>query len=288
MAGPVNDWLRYTHLEKLYGYLPGMADALPGIFGLTSQEYDTQRTAYSDAARRVAADLVRDDPQVAKLVDAIPIAAGQHILAVGDSITDDLQSWAEILRHLIQLRRPGDGITLINGGLSAHTTAMILRRWTATLTAASPDLIICALGGNDVTRVGPSAHKTRRLPRGVDRQPTGAAPHRGRDHRGDLGMDNTSVRVGRPRRAALPVPVRGIGVAQRRHHPARSGNDRVPGADCRSHNRVRGAGRPRPPRRRRGAPNPGRAARYHDRPAGDSERGERTYRPTVELKSVSR
>lgn len=37
---------------------------------------------------------------------------------------------------------------------------MILRRWPAALTAASPNLIICALGGNDVPRVGPSAHKT--------------------------------------------------------------------------------------------------------------------------------
>ncbi|MDL9938624.1 hypothetical protein QSJ18_17900 [Gordonia sp. ABSL1-1] len=25
--------MQYTHLEKLYGYLPGMADALPVIFG---------------------------------------------------------------------------------------------------------------------------------------------------------------------------------------------------------------------------------------------------------------
>jgi acyl-CoA thioesterase-1 len=71
-----------------------------------------------------------------------------------------LQSWVEILRHLIQLRRPEEGITVINGGLSAHTTTMILRRWPATLTTTSPALIICALGGNDVTRVGSSAHKS--------------------------------------------------------------------------------------------------------------------------------
>lgn len=159
MTPPINDWLRYTHLEKLYGYLPGMTEALPTIFGLTSQEYTTDRAAYSDAAREVAADLLQD-PRLASLVDAIPVTTGQRILAVGDSTTDDLQSWAEILRHLLQLRRPDDSILLTNAGLSAHTTAMILRRWPATLAAASPHLVVCALGGNDVTRVGPAASKT--------------------------------------------------------------------------------------------------------------------------------
>lgn len=156
----MNDWLRYTHLEKLYGYLPGLSDALPGVFGLTGEEYSAQRAGYSAAARRVAVELLRDDPGVGGLVDAIPVGAGQHVLAVGDSLTDDLQSWAVILQHLVDLRRPRDGITVTNGGLSAHTTAMVLRRWPATLTAASPQLVVCALGGNDVTRVGTAAAKT--------------------------------------------------------------------------------------------------------------------------------
>ncbi len=49
----------------------------------------------------------------------------------------------------------------MNGGLSAHTTAMVLRRWPATLTQHRPDWILCALGGNDVTRVGPEPTKTQ-------------------------------------------------------------------------------------------------------------------------------
>ncbi len=155
----VTNWLQHTHLDKLYGYLPGLAAALPSIFGLTADEYEAQRRSFADATNAAAADLLAD-PDVAHMVDALPVSAGQRILAVGDSLTDDWQSWAEILHRMLQVRRGDDGVSVINAGLSAHTSAMVLRRWPATL-AVKPDLVICALGGNDVTRVGPQASKTQ-------------------------------------------------------------------------------------------------------------------------------
>jgi lysophospholipase L1-like esterase len=154
--------IQYTHLEKLYGYLPGMQRTLPGIFDMSREEYEEVRGSFEAATRAAAGELLRD-ARVAGLVDALPLRTGQRVLAVGDSITDDLQSWVEILRHMLEMRRGGDGITVINGGLSAHTTAMVLRRWPATL-AAKPDLVIGALGGNDVTRVGPDATKCQVSP----------------------------------------------------------------------------------------------------------------------------
>lgn len=45
-------------------------------------------------------------------MDALPFHPGQLVLAVGDSLTGDLQSWAEILRYLLDLRRPG-GVTWV-------------------------------------------------------------------------------------------------------------------------------------------------------------------------------
>ncbi|MDL9938623.1 SGNH/GDSL hydrolase family protein [Gordonia sp. ABSL1-1] len=74
------------------------------------------------------------------------------MLVVGDSLTDDLQSWAEILRHVLHEIRPADDIEVVNAGLSAHSSAMVLRRWPSMLHPA-PDWIICGLGGNDITRV---------------------------------------------------------------------------------------------------------------------------------------
>ena len=150
-------WLQYTHLEKLYGYLPGMAEAQPAIFGMSPERYAEIRASFDSNAREAARRLLVN-PQLAAKVDGLPFGPGQSVLAVGDSATDDLQSWAEILRHLLDLRRPGDRVRVVNGGLSAHTTAMVLRRWPAAL-AQRPDWVICMLGGNDVTRVGPAPAK---------------------------------------------------------------------------------------------------------------------------------
>ncbi|HEY0449671.1 SGNH/GDSL hydrolase family protein [Actinophytocola sp.] len=147
-------WLQYTHLDKLYGYLPGMTDALPAVFGLTAAEYESVRAGFAARAESAARDLLADAAFAAR-VDGLPFAAGETVLAVGDSVTDDLQSWAEILRYLLEQRRPELGVRVVNGGLSAHTTTMVLRRWPATVAGTKPDWVLCALGGNDVTRVGP-------------------------------------------------------------------------------------------------------------------------------------
>lgn len=151
-------WLQYTHLDKLYGYLPGIQNALPAVFGITATEYAAILARFDQRADEAASTLLAD-PVFAARVDALPFQARQTVLAVGDSITDDLQSWVEILRHLLRRRRPELDVRVINGGLSAHTTTMVLRRWTATLGAARPDWVLCALGGNDVTRIGPEPNR---------------------------------------------------------------------------------------------------------------------------------
>jgi acyl-CoA thioesterase I len=157
-ASNVHGLLQYVHLEKLYGHLPGLVESLPGIFALSPEAYTSAR-AELDARARAAAEDLLGDAQIERQVGLLPLRSGERILALGDSITDDLMSWAEVLRHLLQLARPGDGMELINGGLSAHTSAMVLRRWPATLAAVRPDRVICCLGGNDVTRVGAQAAK---------------------------------------------------------------------------------------------------------------------------------
>ena len=162
MAAPELETLvRYTHLKE-YGYLPGAAAALPEVLGLDAARYAALAARFAERARGAAGRLLAEEGFAAR-VAALPFRPGESVLAVGDSVTDDLQSWAEILRHLLDLRRPGDGVQVVNGGLSAHTTAMVLRRWPALL-ARRPDWIICLLGGNDVTRVGPEPTKPQVSP----------------------------------------------------------------------------------------------------------------------------
>jgi acyl-CoA thioesterase-1 len=156
--------IHYTHLEKLYGYLPGMDEALMArLFGLDLQGYLQIRDRFDANARRAARELL-EDPSFAGRVDRLPFSAGDTVMGVGDSFTDDLQSWLEIVRHLLEERRPQDGIRMVNMGLSAHTTAMVLRRFVPNVVAQEPDWIVCLLGGNDVTRIGPEPNKPQVSP----------------------------------------------------------------------------------------------------------------------------
>ena len=151
--------VQFTHLEKLYGYLPGMDESLMArLFGLGLEEYREVKDRFDANARDAARELL-EDATFAERVDRLPFRAGETVVGVGDSITDDLQSWLEITRHLLEERRPQDGIRVVNGGLSAHTTAMVLRRFVPSVVALKPDWIICLLGGNDATRIGPEPNK---------------------------------------------------------------------------------------------------------------------------------
>jgi len=157
----IDELIRFTHLEKTYGYLPGMGDAtLAALFGLDETAYQDVRDRFDKNARGAARELVEEE-DLADLVDRLPFRSGDTVLGIGDSITDDLQSWLEILRHLIGLQRPQDGIRVVNQGVSAQTTAMALRRFVGTVVTQEPKWVICCLGGNDVTRVGPEPNKAQ-------------------------------------------------------------------------------------------------------------------------------
>jgi acyl-CoA thioesterase I len=155
----IQNLVQFTHLEKLYGYLPGMDEAtVAALFGLDEAAYRQIKNRFDANARGAARELL-EDPDFVERVDRLPFGAGETVVGVGDSFTDDLQSWLEILRHLLEERRPQDEINVVNAGLSAHTTAMVLRRFVPNVVAREPDWIICLLGGNDATRIGPEPNK---------------------------------------------------------------------------------------------------------------------------------
>jgi lysophospholipase L1-like esterase len=153
--------LRWVHPEKDYFFLPGFAgDALrAGVHGLDVETYQEIRASFDAAARDAAKALLADDT-FAEQVDRLPFDPGALVIAIGDSRTDDLQSWFEILRHLLELRRPLDRVQFINDAVSAHTTTQAFGPVNRAV-SQQPDWIICYHGGNDVTRFGSGAAKTQ-------------------------------------------------------------------------------------------------------------------------------
>ncbi|WP_412540810.1 SGNH/GDSL hydrolase family protein [Longispora sp. K20-0274] len=148
--------VRFQHPEKTLGYLGGVDDErLAALYNLDLGSYRVLRDGFAERARAAARDLL-DDGEFAARVDKLPFEPGQRIVAIGESTTDDLLSWFEILRHLLALRRPADDITCVNLAVSGHTSTQALTLLPAVAHHA-PDWILCMLGGNDAQRLGPAS-----------------------------------------------------------------------------------------------------------------------------------
>src|SRR4051812_13497155 len=95
----VASFVRFVHFDKFLGAygvtLEG--DQLAALYGVDVKTYREILAQFAVAARQAAEELLADSDFAAR-VDQLPFAPGETVVAFGDSLTDDLQSWAEILR----------------------------------------------------------------------------------------------------------------------------------------------------------------------------------------------
>jgi acyl-CoA thioesterase I len=148
--------VQFQHPRKFLAALPGarkIDHALSArLLGTDPATYTEIRGRFASSVARAARALL-DDHRFAEQVDGLPFAPGDTVVALGDSLTDDFQSWVEILRHVLGLRRGGDGIRLVNAGVSGETTTDVRKRLPAVV-AHEPDWVIVLLGTNDARRHG--------------------------------------------------------------------------------------------------------------------------------------
>ena len=148
--------------EKIVASLPGGAslteDARAALLGLDPAYYSAELARLTKGAKAAARELLAD-PDVAAMVDRLPLGAGARVYAFGDSRSSDPQSWAVILGELIAARRPQDNISIIASAVSGDTTTHGLIR-IAEVLAGRPDWVLFFLGLNDARTQGPEPTKT--------------------------------------------------------------------------------------------------------------------------------
>jgi acyl-CoA thioesterase-1 len=148
--------IQFAHLDKIW---PGLNEtAIAPVFGFDVETYRSIRASFAENTYNVASELLTD-PVFAARVDRLPFKPGATVVGLGDSITDDLQSWLEILRHLLKMRRLQDDIKVVNAGVSGDITAQIISRF-LDIVLQQPDWIICMAGTNDARTHGQSPTKT--------------------------------------------------------------------------------------------------------------------------------
>jgi acyl-CoA thioesterase I len=133
----------------VYAGFPGKLtdEAIAGLFGISLADY-RQITAGFAANALCAAHELLAEAGFAESIDQLPFSPGDKVVALGDSLTDDSQSWFEILRNVLALRRESDGLILVNAGISAQTTTEIFKRF-LDVVHEQPAWILCPMGAND-------------------------------------------------------------------------------------------------------------------------------------------
>jgi len=148
--------------EKTVASLPGAASlndaARAALLGLDPELYSAELARLTAGAKNAAQELLAD-PQVAAMVDRLPLRAGARVFALGDSRTSDPQSWALILQEMLAARRPSDNISVLTSAISGDTTTHALIRISEVL-AGEPDWILIFVGLNDARTQGSEPTKT--------------------------------------------------------------------------------------------------------------------------------
>jgi lysophospholipase L1-like esterase len=153
--------IQFQHPEKMLAGLPTQPEITDAMiapfFGVDADVYGQIRAGFAVRAREAALELL-ENFDFRERVDRLPFEAGTTVVGLGDSITDDLHSWFEILRNLVDERRPRDEIRFVNAGISGDTTSQIISRFLGVV-QQRPAWIISMMGTNDVRRHGEDATK---------------------------------------------------------------------------------------------------------------------------------
>lgn len=154
--------LKVIQPARTLASLPGGAllseETHAALLGLPPEGYATELGRLKAEARDAANELLAD-PAVASAVDRLPLRKGATVVAFGDSLTSEPQSWAVILNEVLAARRAADGISVTISAVGGDTTTQGLVR-VGEVVRQQPDWILFLIGTNDARTQGPHPTKT--------------------------------------------------------------------------------------------------------------------------------
>lgn len=153
--------LQFLNIEKRFPLLPGIHNtaAVAQLMGLDEQDFIDARQKFEENARQAAVELLEDE-EVNEWLDELPFEGDETIVALGDSLTDDLQGWFSIFKHVLEIAYPSPEFNFINSGVSYNTSTDAVKRLNRDVLDHDPDWVIVALGTFDMQRlhVAPDRH----------------------------------------------------------------------------------------------------------------------------------
>ncbi|MGO6667763.1 SGNH/GDSL hydrolase family protein [Rhizobium leguminosarum] len=155
--------LKVIQPERTLASFPGGAsfgqEAHAALLGLPVEIYAVELGRMQQEASEAAGALLADQA-VASMVDRLPLRKGASVVAFGDSLTSEPQSWAVILREMLAMRRGTDRISLTISAVAGETTTHGLVR-AGQIANSRPDWVLFLFGTNDARTQG--SHPTKTL-----------------------------------------------------------------------------------------------------------------------------
>ncbi len=145
--------LPVLNLKKRFPWLPGARriGAEAAFIGISEDELMDARIRFDMAAKQAALELLKEDVILDGL-NARPFGEKGTIVAVGDGLTEDLQGWFEILKHVLDIGTEG-GFRCVNAAVSGNTSLDCLRAFERDVILEKPDWVIFAVGSHDAMRL---------------------------------------------------------------------------------------------------------------------------------------
>ncbi len=160
LRDPTACTVRYSHPGRepglrVYPNLGALDDqVVAALLGCEPEHLRRIRLALGSVLNLACDDLFTNERFEQSLL-SLPFAPGDVVVAVGDSITADALSWAELLvasLHRVGLVEPA----VINAAVSSITTSDLIANFDS-IASKNPSHVIAMIGTNDARRHGPGA-----------------------------------------------------------------------------------------------------------------------------------
>lgn len=153
--------VRYFHPQRKYPFLRGAFSqaAHASLFGIREQLFSRIHESLI-LNMQESVDKKLEDATFADKIKQLDFPKGSKIVALGDSLTDDLLSWFEMLRYAVNKVRPEDDIEFVNYATTGDTSSQLLQSVVEAHQLENVAQIFCLIGTNDSRCFGEGVEKT--------------------------------------------------------------------------------------------------------------------------------
>ncbi len=146
--------VQFSNIEKRFPLFQGIQDpeAVADFIGIDVENLKKIRKSFDDQVRQAAEEILKDAVMLEKTGN-LPFKPDDTIAVIGDSVTDDRQSWFHIFSSVLDMVVPKASFQYIDASISDSLSADALRRLERDVVAKKPDWVFVALGSQDAMRL---------------------------------------------------------------------------------------------------------------------------------------